>query len=314
MPTYDTNQILEPTALYGQQCTCDPLCDEHCVVCRNRHKLVGQAVMPYEKDGPLLSVENVWQKYGHRTILENVNVKIRKMNRAGMSTGRIISFLGPSGCGKTTLLRILAGLEKPTQGNVFINSKRDIVSPGLVGLVMQHYPLYRNRTVMSNLLIAAKQSDAKIAEERVKAMLARFKLSDQADKYPIQLSGGQRQRIAVAQQLLCSDHYLLMDEPTAGLDPVSKKDVGSLVQDTANSGDGVTIIIVTHDIPTAVALSDTIWLMGRKRDEQGNIVSGAYIVDTYDLIECGLTWNPNVRDHPAYAPLVQELNKRFDVL
>jgi ABC-type nitrate/sulfonate/bicarbonate transport system ATPase subunit len=314
MPTYETNQLLEPTALYGAACTCNPLADEHCDFCRNRHKLVGQAVMPYQKDGPLLSVENVWQSYGHRTILENVNVKIRHMARANMPTGRIISFLGPSGCGKTTLLRILAGLEKPTQGGVFINSKRDPVAPGLVGLVMQHYPLYRNRTVMSNLLVAAKQSDPKTAEDRAKAMLAKFKLSDQAEKYPIQLSGGQRQRIAVAQQLLCSDHYLLMDEPTAGLDPVSKKDVGALVQETANSGEGVTIIIVTHDIPTAAALSDTIWLMGRKRDEQGNIVSGAYIVDTYDLIECGLTWNPNVREHPAYNPLVQELNKRFDVL
>jgi ABC-type nitrate/sulfonate/bicarbonate transport system ATPase subunit len=320
MPTYETNQVLEPTALYGAACTCNPLADEHCEYCRNRHKLVGQAFMPYQKDGPLLSVENVFQKYGSRMILEDVNVKIRHMARADMPTGRIISFLGPSGCGKTTLLRILAGLENPTSGGVYINSKRDVVSsvhekkPGMVGLVMQHYPLYRNRTVMSNLLVAANQADPKTAHDRVKAILARFKLSDQEDKYPIQLSGGQRQRIAVAQQLLCSDHYLLMDEPTAGLDPVSKKDVGSLVQETANSGDGVTIIIVTHDIPTAVALSDTIWLMGRKRDEQGNIVSGAYIVDTYDLIECGLTWNPNVRKHPAYAPLVQELMDRFDVL
>lgn len=314
MPTYDTNQVLEPSAMYGAACTCNPLSDEHCSHCRNRHKLVGQAVMPYQKDGPLLSVEGVFQQYGQRTILEDVNVKIRHMTRANMPTGRIISFLGPSGCGKTTLLRILAGLEKPTKGNVFINTKRDIVQPGLVGLVMQHYPLYRNRTVLSNLIVAAKQADPKNAEERAKAMLARFKLSEHADKFPIQLSGGQRQRIAVAQQLLCSDHYLLMDEPTAGLDPVAKKDVGSLVQETANSGDGVTIIIVTHDIPTAAALSDTIWLMGRKRDEQGKIISGAYIVDTYDLIECGLTWNTNVREHPAYNPLVQELMKRFDVL
>jgi polar amino acid transport system ATP-binding protein/sulfate transport system ATP-binding protein len=314
MPTYATNQVLEPTAFYGATCSCDPFADERCEFCRNRHKLVGQAVMPYQKDGPLLSVENVWQKYGHRTILENVNVKIRHMTRANMPTGRIISFLGPSGCGKTTLLRILAGLEKPSQGGVYINSKHDAVKAGLVGLVMQHYPLYRNRTIMSNLMVAANQFDPKTAHDRAKSMLDRFKLADQAEKYPIQLSGGQRQRIAVAQQLLCSDHYLLMDEPTAGLDPVSKKDVGTLVQETANSGEGVTIIIVTHDIPTAVALSDTIWLMGRKRDENGKIVSGAYIVDTYDLIECGLTWNPNVRKHPAYAPLVQELMDRFDVL
>jgi ABC-type nitrate/sulfonate/bicarbonate transport system ATPase subunit len=271
--------------------------------------------MPYQKDGPLLSVENIWMNYGPKVILQDVNVKIRKMERAGLPTGRIVSFLGPSGVGKTQLLRILAGLQTPSKGGVFINSKRDLVAPGLVGLVMQHYPLYRFRTVMSNLVVAANRvGEPKTAYERAKAMLERFGLLDQAEKYPIQLSGGQRQRIAVAQQLLCSDHYLLMDEPTAGLDPLSKKSVGNLVQETANSGDGVTIIMVTHDIPTAVALSDTIWLMGRDRDENGKIISGAKIVDTYDLIECGLTWNPNARKHPAYAPLVQELMDRFDTL
>ena len=311
MPTYDTNQTLGYTP---GVCTCDPLSDEHCDVCRNRHKLVGQAVMPYQKDGPLLSVEGVSMKYGNLTVLQNVNAKIRKMTRAGIPTGRIVSFLGPSGCGKSTLLRLLAGLEKPTIGNIFIDAARHVVKAGLVGMVMQHYPLYRNRTIMSNLTVASAQSGAKDAPAKAKDMLNRFGLLDKAEMYPTQLSGGQRQRIAVAQQLLCSEHYLLLDEPTAGLDPIAKKNVGNLVQETANSGDGVTIIMVTHDIPTAVALSDTIWLMGRDRDETGKIISGAHIVDTYDLIECGLTWNPNVRDHPAYAPLVQEITKRFDTL
>ena len=311
MPTYDTNQILE---FHPGQCSCDPLADEHCEVCRLRHRMVGQAVMPYQKDGPLLSVEGVSMKYGNRVILQNVNIKIRKMTRSGLPTGRIVSFLGPSGVGKSTLLRLLAGLEKPTIGNIFINANRVIVKAGLVGLVMQHYPLYRHRTVISNLVVAAKQSGLPNSEPRAKEMLNRFGLLDQAEKYPIQLSGGQRQRIALAQQLLCSEHYLLMDEPTAGLDPVSKKDVGTLVQETANSGDGVTIIMVTHDIPTACALSDTIWLMGRDRDETGKIISGAHIVDTYDLIECGLTWRGMPSTHPAYAPLVQELNDRFMTL
>jgi ABC-type nitrate/sulfonate/bicarbonate transport system ATPase subunit len=306
-------------------CTCNPLADEHCDVCRNRHKLVGQAYMPYEKNGPLLSVEGVSLNYGKKPVLRDVNVKIRKMIRSDMPTGRVIAFLGPSGIGKTQLLRILAGLQTPTEGNVYLNTHRTIVRPGLIGLVMQHYPLYRNRTVLGNLIIAAKQSGvtAKEAETKAKDMLVRFGLLDKAEMYPVQLSGGQRQRVAVAQQLLCSDHYLLMDEPTAGLDPLSKKAVGDLVQETANpthkngvdiNEEGVTIIMVTHDIPTAVALSDTIWLMGRERDEAGNIIPGARIIDSYDLIECGLTWNPNVRKHPAYAPLVQELMDRFDTL
>jgi polar amino acid transport system ATP-binding protein/sulfate transport system ATP-binding protein len=132
--------------------------------------------------------------------------------------------------------------------------------------------------------------------------------------YPAEISGGQRQRAAVAQQVLCSEHFLMMDEPTAGLDPVSKFQVCDLVTELANSGDGITVILVTHDISTACAIADTIWLMGRDTDQNGNTIPGARIVDTYDLIECGLTWNPNVRSHPAYAPLVRELNERFKSL
>ena len=313
MPTYESNQPFTGSDLV---CTCNPLDDEHCAICNSRHNLTGRAFINYQKDGPILSVENVSQKYtlpsGEvNTVLEDVNIKIRRMISDGNELGRIVAFLGPSGCGKTTLLRILAGLEKPTSGKVFVNATHDTIEPGMVGLVMQHYPLYRNRTVIGNLKIAAAQMSPKDPEKRAMDMLSKFGLSEHAPKYPIQLSGGQRQRIAVAQQLLCSDHYLLMDEPTAGLDPISKKKVASLIQDTAKLG--VTIIIVTHDIPTACSIADTVWLMGRKVGTDGKF-SRACIVDTYDLLEPGLAWNPNVRKHPAYLSLVQELDQRFDTL
>jgi ABC-type polar amino acid transport system ATPase subunit len=311
MPTYDTNQVLGFTG----QCQCDALSDERCSVCKNRHHMIGQAYFEYQKDGPILEVADVTQKYGNLTVLENVHVKIRRLITNGKELGRIIAFLGPSGCGKTTLLRILAGLETPTAGEVYVKSikaEHVLVRPGVVGLVMQQYPLYNHRTILGNLTVASAQFSKVDPKKRAMEMLVKFGLESKADAFPMQLSGGQRQRIAVAQQLLCSDHYLLMDEPTAGLDPISKKNVASLIQETAASG--VTIILVTHDIPTACALADTVWLMGRKRDETGKIVSGAFIVDTYDLIEPGLAWNPNVRKHPAYAPLVQELTDRFDVL
>ena len=308
MATYESNQSTN----YNPTCHCDPLSDEWCLVCKSRHHLTGQAYFDYQKDGPILEVVGVTQKYGSLTVLDNVNVKIRRMMTNGKELGRIIAFLGPSGCGKTTLLRILAGLETPTEGQVYVDTQHVLVRPGVVGLVQQAYPLYKNRTVMGNLKTAAGMFSSVDVEKRVLEMLTKFGLADKAEAYPQQLSGGQRQRIAVAQQLLCSDHYLLMDEPTAGLDPISKKRVASLVQETAMTG--VSIIMVTHDILTACALADTIWLMGRKRDETGKIVSGAFIVDTYDLIEPGLAWNPNVRKHPAYATLVQELTDRFDVL
>jgi ABC-type nitrate/sulfonate/bicarbonate transport system ATPase subunit len=308
MPTFQFNQAMTGDNLV---CTCHPLDDEHCSICNSRHNMTGRAVINYEKDGPILSVEHVTQKYGDLTVLDDVNIKIRRMISDGKELGRIVAFLGPSGCGKTTLLRILAGLEKPTSGTVFVNATRDTIEPGMVGLVMQHYPLYNNRTIIGNLKVAAAQMSPKESEKRAMDMLGKFGLTEHAPKYPLQLSGGQRQRIAVAQQLLCSDHYLLMDEPTAGLDPISKKRVASLIQDTAKLG--VTIIMVTHDISTACSIADTVWLMGRKTDEHGKM-SRAAIVDTYDLLEPGLAWNPNVRKHPAYISLVQELTDRFDTL
>ena len=304
------------TQLDYRTCHCDPLADERCTTCRNRHKLTGFPYMPYEKSGAVLSIEHVSLAFDGRPILRDISVKLRKITRVGMPTGRIVSFLGPSGCGKTSLLRILAGLQVPTSGGVFLGQERTVVHSGLVGLVSQQYYVYPNRTVHGNLRIAALQrvKGCSKATELATEMLRRFDLVEQRDLYPAQLSGGQRQRVAVAQQLLCSDHYLLLDEPTAGLDPLSKRNVANLIYEVANSGDGITTIIVTHDISTAVAISDTIWLMGRERDAAGNIIPGARIIDTYDLIECGMCWNSAGRNHPAFASLTQELQDRFDSL
>lgn len=298
---------------FGLVCVCDPLADEHCDVCRNRHKFTGQAFMLYEKDGPLLSVENLSLSFGDLLVLRDINVRIRHIVRNGLNTGRIVAFLGSSGCGKTSFLRCLAGLQNPTKGGIFLSENRQQVKAGLVGLVSQQSILYPNRTVLENLKIAARQRYKPVAEADKHAieMLQRFGLWNKRDVYPVQLSGGQRQRIAILQQLLCSEHYLLMDEPTAGLDPGSKKDVSSLITELANANNEITIIIVTHDIAFASAVADTIWLMGWERDEAKNIIPGAKIIDTYDLIECGLCWNPNVLNHPAYAPLVQELTNRL---
>jgi ABC-type nitrate/sulfonate/bicarbonate transport system ATPase subunit len=277
---------------------------------------MSSAVMAYSRAETLLSVENVSLTLGGKEILENVNVHVENLHRSECTTGQVVAFLGPSGVGKTQLLRILAGLQKPTTGEVFLGADRRKVRPGSVGLVAQNYILRRNRTVLGNLMLAAKQTSGSTKEAREKCfdMLKRLGVEGKADLYPVQMSGGQRQRVAIAQQLLCSEHFLLMDEPTAGLDPISKRNAIKLIKETADQDDLNTIIVVTHDIRSAIAMADTLWIMGRDRDVDGKICSGARIMESYDLIEKGLCWHPDVQNAPQFAGVEREILSKFDRL
>jgi polar amino acid transport system ATP-binding protein/sulfate transport system ATP-binding protein len=217
--------------------------------------------------------------------------------------------------GKTQLFRILAGLAQPTTGRVLLTSKKVPAEPGMVGVVDQHYTLFRHRTVGENLTIAARQAglSRKEASERAVALLARFQLADRWDEWPDRLSGGQRQRVAIAQQLLCSDHFLLMDEPFSGLDPNMLAEVCRLIGEVAQMDELRTIVVVTHDVTSAAAISDTIWLLGRDRVD-GEPVPGARIQGEYDLVERGLTWEPDIERLPAFHELVREIRERFRTL
>lgn len=269
----------------------------------------------YTRTDTLLSIENVCLTLGGKPILKNVTAKIDDLKMDHIA-GQVVAFLGPSGIGKTQLLRILAGLQAPTSGFVHLGTKRELARPGLVGLVSQSYFFYRNRTVLSNLVVAARQHGrTKVqAEADSRKILADFGLSDKANLYRSQLSGGQQQRIAIAQQMLCSEHFLLMDEPTAGLDPLSKETVCNLIVEVANTDDLNTIILVTHDISAAVAVADTVWLMGRDRTATGEIIPGARIVQEYDLISRGIWWGPTVRETSEYKETVAEIQGRFRTL
>ena len=168
----------------------------------------------------------------------------------------VTAILGRSGIGKTTLLRIIAGLDRPERGEVTDMSPRD------VGVVFQNYPLIRHRTVEDNLFVAARVGglDAPRARKRAEEMLARVGLEDRADFYPAQLSGGQRQRAAIAQQLVMPKRLLLLDEPFSGLDPGALADVCDLVTEVAKEEDHA-VIVVTHDIRAALAVSHRVVLL-----------------------------------------------------
>ncbi|MFL5384191.1 MAG: ABC transporter ATP-binding protein [Longimicrobiaceae bacterium] len=270
----------------------------------------------FERKGVLLDIQGVSITRGGVQVLRDVNAQIRDVVRPGMSQGQIVGLLGPSGVGKTTLFKILAGLLKPDTGTVKIGAEGRPAEPGLVGVVAQNYILFEHRSVLGNLTIAARQAGMSAADAKAAALryLERFGLAEHAEKFPIQLSGGQRQRIAIAQQLLCSEHYLVMDEPFSGLDVVQQENVQRLVQEVSAGNEESTIIIVTHDVSAAVAVADTIWLMGRERDPAGNIVPGARIVEEIDLLARDLCWHPDIRQRPEYLKLVNEVKDRFHTL
>lgn len=268
----------------------------------------------YEYRDTLVSIKNLGLSFnGGPPVLANLSAEVRDVVRPGCVTGQIVGILGPSGIGKTQLSRCLAGLQEPTTGVITVGGKSTPIEAGVVGYVQQNYPLLRHRTILGNLLIAAKRSGTGDAEARAMDYLKRFDLSDKAASYPAELSGGQRQRVAIAQQLLCSEHYLILDEPTTGLDPVMKDRVCDLIKQVAAISEENTIFVVTHDISAILAIADHLWLIGRDRDAEGKPI-GARILHEFDLIERGLAWEEDPRVLPAYDDLNREIRNLFPSL
>jgi polar amino acid transport system ATP-binding protein/sulfate transport system ATP-binding protein len=261
----------------------------------------------------LLKVENVCLEYDGRPVLKNVNAEVRKIIVPGRVQGQVVGILGPSGCGKTTLFRIIAGLMPPTSGQVSVNGFDRPVRAGEVGVVSQSYPLFDHRTVLGNLMLGAQQKEqnAKVARDKVMALLREFGLEDKFNLYPAQLSGGQRQRCAIIQQILCSEHFLLMDEPFSGLDLLMLEKTCELIAKVADMDDLNTIIVVTHDVTAACSVADHLWIMGRDSDASGNKLPGSRIVQEYNLIERDLCWHPEIITTPQFTSFVREVKEEF---
>lgn len=275
----------------------------------------------------LVSVKDVSLKFGDTLILKDVNAEVRDIVRPGSCQGQVVGILGPSGVGKTQFSRILAGLQEPTTGTVQLHlpveeeGKEDtyedvLVAPGKVGMVFQNYPLFAHRTVMGNLLVALEHTGLSKADRTAKIMpyLEKFDLVNKADLFPAQLSGGQRQRVAIIQELLGAGHYIVMDEPFTGLDPLMKDMVCDLINLVANLDERNTIFVVAHDISALVQISDYLWLFGRERDEKGQPIAGAHIKKTYDLIERGLAWRPDISTTREFQSFVAEVRQQFHQL
>ena len=207
-----------------------------------------------------LSVNNVHHTYftkdSANTALKNVHFQVNE--------GEFISILGPSGCGKTTLLSIIAGLIRPTSGEVTLENKSTFHQKNNIGYMLQQDYLFPWKTIEENILLGLKISNQlnKESKERTIQLLEKMGIHGVNHQYPNQLSGGMRQRVALVRTLATNPKLLLLDEPFSALDFQTKLKLEDLVFSTLKQF-GKTAILVTHDIGEAIAMSDRIYLLSR---------------------------------------------------
>lgn len=271
-----------------------------------------KVIKEYTVTNTLIKIENINLQYGEKVILRDVNAEVKDIIRPGIVQGQVVGILGPSGIGKSQMSRVLSGLQRPTSGRVLAGEKQEEVKSGAVGMIAQNYPLFRHRTVYDNLFLAAKKGGN--TKDKVDQYLQDFNLTDKTGYYPSQLSGGQRQRVAIIQQLLCSENFIIMDEPFTGLDPIMKDKVCDLIIKISMLHEQGTLFIIAHDIPAVVTVCDELWLFGRDRDENGGIIPGARIQEKYNLIDRELAWQPGIQNTPQFSSFVNEIKDRFKTL
>ncbi|MCH5344842.1 MAG: sulfate ABC transporter ATP-binding protein [Acetatifactor sp.] len=190
----------------------------------------------------------------------------------GVAKGHLAALLGPSGSGKTTILRMIAGLDKPDSGDIIIDGARVNDIPGSkrgIGFVFQNYALFRYMTVADNIafgLQVQKKSKAEI-KERVGELLQLISMEDLGKRYPHQLSGGQRQRVAFARALAPNPHLLLLDEPFAAIDAKVRRELRTWLRNMIEKV-GITSIFVTHDQEEAMEVADTVIITNQGKIEQ----------------------------------------------
>lgn len=211
-----------------------------------------------------IELKNINKSYGDFKASDNVNFEIEK--------GKLVALLGPSGSGKTTILRMIAGLEKPDSGEIIIDGKvvNDIpASERNIGFVFQSYALFRYMTVYDNIAFGLKvrKLNKQAINERVTELVKLIGLEGFEKRYPSQLSGGQRQRVAFARALAPNPQVLLLDEPFAAIDAKVRQELRKWLKDMIHKL-GVTGIFVTHDQDEAIEVSDEIIVTNKGRVEQ----------------------------------------------
>jgi multiple sugar transport system ATP-binding protein len=227
---------------------------------------------------PKIELVNISKRFGNFIAVDNLNMVIEDRS--------FITLLGPSGCGKTTTLRMIAGLETPTEGEIIIDgqkvfsSKEQIdLSPAKrgVGFLFQNYALWPHMTVFQNIAFGLENLrwDKGRIKDRVEELLGLLRISEFAGRYPAELSGGQQQRVAIARTLATSPRVLLMDEPLSNLDAKLRMDMRAELKRLHLETES-TFIYVTHDQLEAMTLSTRICLLNKGLLQQYDCPLGIY--------------------------------------
>ena len=238
--------------------------------------------------------EHITKKYKNTTAVKDMNITI--------NDGEMVCLLGPSGCGKSTTLSMVAGLEIPTDGDIFFDGKsmagveaekRDI------GMVFQNYALYPHMTVAENIMFPLRMRWIPKAErmEKMRAAAEMMKITEYLKRKPAQLSGGQQQRVAIARALVKEPKLLLLDEPFSNLDArlriELRNDIRALQQKLK-----ITTIFVTHDQEEAMSISDRILLMNRGELQQYDTPQNMYRFPANQFV-AGFLGNPPINFIPC---------------
>ena len=215
-----------------------------------------------------IHVKNLKKNFGSLEVLKDISTDIYE--------GEVVVVIGPSGSGKSTFLRCLNRLEEASGGTIIVDDM-DITSKKTninkvrenIGMVFQHFNLFNNLNILDNLVLAPnmlKKCSKGEAKERALKMLEKVGLVEKKESYPSQLSGGQKQRIAIARALCMQPDIMLFDEPTSALDPEMVGEVLQVMKELA--ADGMTMVIVTHEMGFAREVADRVLFM-----------DGGYIVE-----------------------------------
>lgn len=259
-----------------------------------------------------LEIKNVNKVFETKKVLDNISLSINK--------GEFFSIVGPSGCGKTTLLRIIAGLETATTGNVILNGENiSKKSPQErdIGIVFQNYALFPHMTVFENVAygLKIKKESKETIRKKVYDVLEKVKLTDKADVRVTNLSGGEQQRVSLARVIVIEPKVILFDEPLSNLDYIlrleTRGEIKRLQKET-----GITSVYVTHDQSEALALSDRIAVLNKGILQQlGNPIDVYYNPANYFVADfiCHANFF-NTEESNKFFGLSTENNKNLVVL